>query len=173
MTDIQNPATFASAFSIAVLLWAAACGLQDLIRLKVPNTLTLGMWVVAGLFLLTGKGLMGQTVALSLWGALAAAALSLPGYALNKLGGADVKMLVAIGLAAGLWNMLSTFVVSSFLALAVMLLMRQLAYMPAVVQLTSKGPLANLVARPGKSFPLVFFMAIGLIVAYFVPVLRP
>lgn len=170
MTDMQNPATLATLISIAAIIWAAACGLQDLLKLKVSNFLTLGMLAVAGLALFRGEALLGGvTVSQALLGLLVAIGLTLPGYVLGKLGAADVKMVMAIGLAAGMWILLETFVVASFLALGLMLVLRQLAGVPVVERLTSTGVLANLAPRPGKSFPYAFCLAIGFISSHFYP----
>ncbi len=158
---MENPSAYTNAISIAVMGWAAVCGLQDLWRLKVSNVLTLGMWLVAGLALLSGQTLLGLSVVAGLLGFGLAAVLTLPGYALGKLGAADVKMLMGIGLAAGYIDMLMSFALGSLLAAAVMILMRYRVAVPAVMRLTAQAPLLHLTPRPGKSFPFAICLALG------------
>lgn len=159
--------SLATVVSIAVIVWAAACGLHDLYRLKVPNYLTLGMWLVAALALFSGQTLLGREWWQGLAGFAVAALLTVPGYALNRLGAGDVKMLMGFGLAAGTQDMLEAFVVASLSAALIMLALRASMLLPSMVRLTSHGVLANLAPREGKSFPFAIFLALGCISSLF------
>lgn len=152
--------------SIAAILWAAFCGVQDLIKLKVSNALTLGM-VAVGLvaLIVTRESLLGQSIGSALLGFLLAAFLTMPGYVLNKLGAADVKMLMAIGLISGLANTLETFVIGSLFAAGLMIMSRRLQGVEWFVNMTSSGPLMHLAPGVGKSFPFAICLAFGFIVA--------
>ncbi|MFX9866823.1 prepilin peptidase, partial [Acinetobacter baumannii] len=62
--------------------------------------------------------LQGQTLSGSGWqdgvfGMAVAALLTLPGFALNRLGGGDVKLLAGLGLATGPLAVVVTFVVGT------------------------------------------------------------
>lgn len=70
-----------------VLLWFVACSIQDLLQRHISNLLTVG-----------GAAL------------LVALALTLPGYALNKLGAGDVKLLMALALATDRPTILGTVI---------------------------------------------------------------
>lgn len=153
-----------SALSIVLIIWAAACGAEDVWRLRVSNWLTLGMLLLALVFLLA----MGHSMTgVGAWQALAAFALAmvltLPGYALGKLGAADAKMLMALGLASSLIIVLEVFVMASVLAAAIMLLTRYLDRYPWFVRHTSQGSLQRLAPRFGKSFPFAACMAIAVL----------
>lgn len=155
-----------AAFSIVLIIWAALCGAEDVWRLRVSNILTLGMLALALIFLLlTGRALSGASPGQAILGLLLAMVLTLPGYAVGKLGAADAKMLMACGLAAGLWDVLEIFVVASLLAAGLMLMTRYLDRYPWFVRLTSSGPLLRLAPRAGKSFPFAACMAVGVLVS--------
>lgn len=153
-------------FSIVLIVWAALCGAQDIWRLRVSNYLTLGMLLVALVFLLAMRQSMTGAV---FWQALAALALAmlltLPGYALGKLGAADAKMLMALGLASSIITVLEVFVVASLLAAGLMLFTRYLDRYPWFVLHTSSGLLQRLAPRSGKSFPFAACMAVGVLVS--------
>lgn len=155
-----------AAFSIVLIIWAALCGAEDVWRLRVSNILTLGMLVLALIFLLlTGRALGGVSPGQAILGLLLAMVLTLPGYAVGKLGAADAKMLMACGLAAGFVDVLEIFVVASLLAAALMLMTRYLDRYPWFVRRTSSGPLLRLAPREGKSFPFAACMAVGVLVS--------
>lgn len=150
------------AFSIVLIIWAAICAVQDVSRLRVSNVLTLGMLAVALVFLvLAGRSMTGGGPGQALLGVLLAMTFTLPGYAMGKLGAADAKMLMAIGLASGIMVVLEVFVVASLAAAGLMLLTRYLDRYPAFVRATSSGVLQHLAPRAGKSFPFAACMALG------------
>ena len=156
--------TLPAGFSIVLIIWAALCGAEDVWRLRVSNFLTLGMLAFAIMFLLlTGHTLTGASALQAALGLIVAMLLTLPGYALGKLGAADAKMLMACGLAAGFADVLEIFVIASLLAAALMLLTRYLDRYPWFIRLTSSGPLFRLAPRAGKSFPFAACMAVGVL----------
>ncbi|ABI57507.1 prepilin peptidase [Alkalilimnicola ehrlichii MLHE-1] len=100
----------------AIAVWCSLTGYWDARHRRIPNLLTLPA-ALAGL----AYAVVTQTAALGElpWGAVAAGAaialvLTLPGFALGKLGGGDVKLLLAIGLLGGHPAVLSSFVVAAF-----------------------------------------------------------
>lgn len=150
------------ALSIVLIIWAAICGMQDIWRLRVSNVLTLGMLAVAVVFLvLHGHSMTGGSVWQALYGLLLAMVFTMPGYVMGKLGAADAKMLMAVGLASTVMTVLEVFVVASLTAAALMLLTRYLDRYPVFVRASSSGVLQRLAPRAGKSFPFAACMAIG------------
>ena len=94
-----------------VLLWFAACSIQDLLQRHISNLLTFGAAALALLYLLwTGHTWLGASAAEGGWALLIALVLTLPGYALNKLGGGDVKLLMALALATDRPTILGTVI---------------------------------------------------------------
>lgn len=152
-------------FLAAVLVWAILCGLIDLKRRRIPNTLTLGACSAATIHLLwTGHTAIADATPLNALAATAAAlTLTLPGYLLNKLGAGDVKMMAAIALLSGLEFTLLTFVVSGVLVAVVLpiwMLLHQLQYMPIVARMAPF--LAGLVVHPSQSaIPFGAFLSAG------------
>lgn len=97
-----------------------------------------------------------------------AVAVSLPGYALRKLGAGDVKMLVAIGLLTSLPVTLHTFAVAALLGAAVALMWLWLDRWQAVLGPLMKFPrfaawLGTDLRR--KKMPFGLLLAIGLMTA--------
>lgn len=94
-----------------VLLWFTACATQDLLQRHIANSLTIGAAALALLYLLwTGHTWLGASAAEGGWALLIALLLTLPGYALNKLGAGDVKLLIALALATDRLMLLGTFI---------------------------------------------------------------
>lgn len=152
------------AFSIVLIVWAAVCGAQDIGRLRVSNMLTLGMLGLALLVLLgSGQSMLGGSAWQAVLALLLAMLLTLPGYAMGKLGAADAKMLMALGLASTVMVVLEVFVVASLVAAGLMLLTRYLDRYPWFVRITSSGLLLHLAPRAGKSFPFAACMALGVL----------
>jgi prepilin peptidase CpaA len=150
-------------FKLCLLGWFAVCACQDLTRLKVSNWLTLGGALVALLFLLfTGHTLTGHTPLAAGVAAVLAALLSVPGYWLGKLGAADVKLLIALGLASDPLTVLYTLAVASLFCVALMLASKLLIdsnKLPA----NCKSQLAKLQPSRFKSFPFIFALFAGLL----------
>jgi prepilin peptidase CpaA len=97
---------------LAVLfIWFAACAAQDLHQRHIANSLTFGAAALALVYLLwTGTTWLGASAAEGGWALLIALVLTLPGYALNKLGAGDVKLLMALALATDRPILLGTFI---------------------------------------------------------------
>lgn len=150
-------------FKLCLLGWFAACAYQDLARLRVSNWLTLGGALLALLFLLLqGHTLTGHTAQAAAVAALLAALLSVPGYWLGKLGAADVKLLVALGLASSPLTVLATLAAACGFCLALMFASKLLIDSdnpPA----NYKSNLARLQPSKSKSFPFIFALFAGLL----------
>ena len=94
-----------------VFLWLAACSVQDLIQRQIANILTFGAAALALLYLLwTGHTWLGASAAEGGWALLIVLLLTLPGYALNKLGAGDVKLLIALALTTDRPTILGTVI---------------------------------------------------------------
>lgn len=96
---------------LALIGWGLCAAVYDARRRRLPNLLTLGGAAAALLWLLaTGQGLSGVGWASCLGAAAFALLLLLPAYAKGWLGGGDVKLGVALGLAGGTHLLLITLV---------------------------------------------------------------
>jgi prepilin peptidase CpaA len=95
------------------------------------------------------------------WGLAVALLLTLPGYALNRLGAGDVKLLVALALASDLMCVLGTFIGAGVSSL-IWLLGRQ-KFWPLLTQgLRNRYP--NLAPGASNKQPFVPFLLIGFVV---------
>ncbi|MEL0027716.1 MAG: prepilin peptidase [Perlucidibaca sp.] len=95
------------------------CAVCDWRTRRIPNVLSLGFLLLAGVCLLAFRqALAGGSPAAGFAGMAAALLMTLPGFVLGRLGGGDVKLLAALGLATNPALVLVTFV----LATAVLLL---------------------------------------------------
>ena len=84
-----------------LLIWFAICAEQDARCKQISNGLTLGATALAIIYLaLTGMTWLGSPALEALLAVTLAWALTLPGYALGKLGAADVKLMTALALAS-------------------------------------------------------------------------
>ncbi len=101
-------------------LWAALIAASDLAVRRVPN-LALALVLAPALtaLALTGDGLLGVGWRASLLGMALALALTLPGYALGKLGAGDCKFAAVLGLLLGV-QATAVFLLAAALALSVM-----------------------------------------------------
>ena len=78
--------------SAVVLLWLGLCAVQDVRQRLLANRLTLGAALLALIYLVwTGNTWLGASVGQGLWAFFLALLLTLPGYALGRLGAGDVK----------------------------------------------------------------------------------
>ena len=84
--------------AFGALLIAASC--SDVLKLRIPNLIPLGLVALFALQVLIGRGAQAPLDHLLAMG-LALAAL-LPLFALNMLGGGDVKLLAAVALWLGM-----------------------------------------------------------------------
>ncbi len=105
---------------MALALWAALIAGFDLATRRVPN-LALALVAVPALLALalTGEGLLGVDWRASLLGLALALALTLPGYALGKLGAGDCKFASLLGLLLGAQATV-VFLLAAALALSLM-----------------------------------------------------
>jgi prepilin peptidase CpaA len=111
-----------------LLVWLALCAEQDARQRQISNWLTLGALALALTYLLiSGHTWLGATAAEGGWALLLSLALTLPGYALGKLGGADVKLLAALALATDCLYLLGTFI-GAALAMLLWMATRQKIY---------------------------------------------
>lgn len=89
--------------SVAVAAWGILAALHDVRRRRIANWLTLPAIMIGVGWLVWAR--VGTAPAdpaeLASMGVLIALALSMPGYALGKMGGGDVKYLTAIALWTG------------------------------------------------------------------------
>lgn len=96
---------------ITLIVWLALCAIQDARHRQLPNWLTLGACALAGAYLAiyrqTWLGADASEGGLAL---LLSLVLTVPGYWLGKLGGADVKLLAALALATDRLILLGTFI---------------------------------------------------------------
>ncbi|ARU89903.1 prepilin peptidase [Pseudomonas sp. M30-35] len=106
--------------NIAILLvWLAACAVQDVQQKRISNWLTFGGIAFALIYLLLrAESLLGYTPVEALIAVAFAVLLSLPGYMLNKLGAADVKLLVFIGLSSNSQMLLMTIAIAGICFIA-------------------------------------------------------
>ncbi|PJI49031.1 MAG: transcriptional regulator [Pseudomonas sp.] len=150
-------------FKFCLLGWFAVCAYQDLTRLRVSNWLTLGGVLIALLFLLLkGHTLTGYAPLAAAVAAVLAALLSGPGYWLGKLGAADVKLLVALGLASDPLTLLYTLALACLFCLALMFASKLLIDSDSVPA-NFKKKLARLQPSKFKSFPFIFALFAGLL----------
>lgn len=94
-----------------LLIWFAICAEQDARCKQISNELTLGAAALATTYLaFTGMTWLGSPALEALLAATLALALTLPGYALGKLGAGDVKLMTALALASNSAYLLCTFI---------------------------------------------------------------
>lgn len=156
----------------AALAWAAAAGVSDVRFRRIPNGLTLGGWAAGIAALpLAGRGLLGASVGSCLAGAGVGLVLTLPAYAFGKLGGGDVKLLVAMGFIGGLGVLLQTYMVAGLVAGAASFLwIHAYRYTPWLAGFAALGAWAAAVPEPrGRRLPFGLFLATGFWSAIFVP----
>ncbi|QZC94833.1 prepilin peptidase [Pseudomonas sp. ERGC3:05] len=148
-----------------VLLWLALCAVQDVRQRLLANRLTLGAALLALIYLVwTGNTWLGASVGQGLWAFLLALLLTLPGYALGRLGAGDVKLLAALALASNAEYLLVAFVGAA----AVNLLWLLLA--PTLWPLMRQGlktHLVHLAPDSSKKLPFAPFLLVGFAAAWF------
>ncbi|MFJ3467272.1 prepilin peptidase [Pseudomonas sp. NPDC090201] len=145
-----------------LLIWFAVCADQDARSRRVSNWLTFGGALFALIYLLsTGTSWLGVPMAQTGWGVAVALLLTLPGYALNRLGAGDVKLLVALALASGHLYILGTFIGAGVASLA-WLLARQKAW-PLLAQGLSNR-YSRMAPQASSKQPFVPFLFAGFLV---------
>lgn len=94
-----------------VVVWLALCAIQDLRERQIANGLTLGVGLLALIYLLwIGVSWLGFPASDAAWAFGLVLLLTLPGYALGHFGAGDVKLLAALALASGVECLLVTLV---------------------------------------------------------------
>lgn len=101
---------------VVILVWLGVCAVQDVRQRQIANPLTLGVALVALIYLnASGTTWLGAPAADGGWALALALLLTLPGYALGRFGAGDVKLLAALGLASEvdclLWSLIGAAVV--------------------------------------------------------------
>jgi prepilin peptidase CpaA len=97
--------------SFVLLIWLALCAAQDARQRHIANGLTLGVGALALAWLLwSGSTWLGAEAQQGGWAFLLAVGLTLPGYAMKRMGGGDVKLMAALGLATDGMHVLGTFI---------------------------------------------------------------
>jgi prepilin peptidase CpaA len=113
-----------------LLIWFAICAEQDARCKQISNGLTLGAAALAIIYLaLTGMTWLGSPAREALLAVTLALALTLPGYALGKLGAGDVKLMTALALASNSAYLLGTFI-GAGVAMATWLIVAKCAWPP-------------------------------------------
>ncbi|MGH8449746.1 prepilin peptidase, partial [Pseudomonas sp.] len=94
-----------------VLVWLGVCAVQDARQRLLANRLTLGATLLALIYLLwTGSTWLGAPSGQGGLAFILALLLTLPGYALGRLGAGDVKLLMALALASNAEYLLGSFI---------------------------------------------------------------
>lgn len=93
-----------------LLIWFAICAEQDARCKQISNELTLGAAALAIIYGVDRYDWLGSPALEALLAVTTALALTLPGYALGKLGAADVKLMTALALASNSAYLLCTFI---------------------------------------------------------------
>ncbi|NMX66369.1 prepilin peptidase [Pseudomonas sp. WS 5059] len=149
---------------LVVVVWLVLCAMQDIRQRQIANRLTLGVALLALLYLLwSGSTWLGTSRSEGLWALILALLLTLPGYALGRLGAADVKMLAALALASNstylLWSLIGAGAAN----------VAWLVYGPRLLPLASQGVRARLgylVVDPSKKLPFAPFLLVGFTLAW-------
>ncbi|MDO7930035.1 prepilin peptidase [Pseudomonas sp. KFB-139] len=140
-----------------LLAWFAICAEQDARQRLISNWLTLGGFTLALAYLLySGHTWLGFESADAGWALLLAVALTLPGYALGRLGAGDVKLLAALALASSSLHLLGTFI-GAGLVMLIWLIIRQKAWPLIGQRVTQRYTYMNAEATNKQPFsPFLF-----------------
>ncbi|WP_455825852.1 prepilin peptidase [Pseudomonas graminis] len=96
---------------LVMLLWLALCTVQDIRQRQIANGLTLGVGLLALVYLVwAGSTWMGAPAVDAGWALALALLLTLPGYAMGRFGAGDVKLLSALALASNADYLLGTLI---------------------------------------------------------------
>lgn len=130
----------------ALLIWALAVAAMDWRERRVPNLLLLAALLPAlGVLVWQAKGPLGVAWPSSLIGMVAALLVTLPGYAVSRLGAGDVKLAAVMGLVQGwpsvAWTLLASALILGGISFAVVLHLgianARLVRIPAAVALAA------------------------------------
>nr|WP_262416906.1 prepilin peptidase [Pseudomonas sp. P867] len=130
------------------MLWLGLCALQDMRERQIANTLTLGVGLLALIYLLwTGSTWLGAPRSDGGLALVLALALTLPGYALGRFGAGDVKLLAALGLASNTEYLLGSLIGAGIAMVAWALMHQGLSssHVERDAQVSTKQPFAPFV----------------------------
>ncbi|MFS1291072.1 prepilin peptidase [Pseudomonas piscis] len=145
--------------------WLALCALQDLGQRRIANILTLGAVVLAALYLAwAGSTWLGAPPAEGGWALVVALALTLPGYAMGKMGAADVKLMAALGLASDLQHLLGAFIGAGLCSGLWWLFVR----LCRLARQALGPPVREEPSRPSKKYPFAPFVLAGMVLTVMV-----
>ncbi|MCK3829764.1 prepilin peptidase [Pseudomonas fluorescens] len=134
--------------NVVILLWLGLCALQDMRERQIANTLTLGVGLLALIYLLwTGSTWLGAPRSDGGLALVLALALTLPGYALGRFGAGDVKLLAALGLASNTEYLLGSLIGAGIAMVAWALVHQGLSssHVERDAQVSTKQPFAPFV----------------------------
>lgn len=110
----------ATALAALLLIWALAIAGYDWFRRRVPNLLLLALLLpTAAMLVWRGEGPLGASWPYSLLGLVIGFLVTVPGYAVSRLGAGDVKLAAVLGLVQG-WPMVSWTLMAAALMLGAM-----------------------------------------------------
>ncbi|MGA9701407.1 prepilin peptidase [Pseudomonas sp.] len=96
---------------LVIVLWLVLCTVQDIRQRQIANGLTLGVGLLALIYLVwAGSTWMGAPAVDGGWALALALLLTLPGYAMGRLGAGDVKLLSSLALASNADYLLGTLI---------------------------------------------------------------
>lgn len=142
-----------------MVVWLGLCAVQDVRQRLLANRLTLGAALLASIYLFwTGTTWLGAPAAQGLLAFLLALLLTLPGYALGRLGAGDVKLLAALALASNAEYLLGSFVGAAIANLLWVIIAPKL--WPHMNQGLKKH-LGYLAPEASKKLPFAPFLLVG------------
>ena len=147
--------------SFVLIIWLTLCAAQDARHRQISNVLTLGAGGLAlGYLLWTGRTWIGAEAAQGGWAFLLALALTLPGYALKRMGAGDVKLMTALALATDGIHLLGAFIGAGVASLLWLLLAPKVwLYMGQQLN----GQIQHLSANSSKKLPYAPFVWLGML----------
>lgn len=150
--------------SLVLLIWLTLCAAQDARERHIANSLTLGVGAMALVWLLwSGTTWLGAPAEQGGWAALLALAFTLPGYALRRLGGGDVKLLTVLGLATDGRHVLGVFIGAGLASVCWLLMAPKLwLYMGQWL----RARLRYLQPGMSKKQPFAPFLLVGLLLTF-------
>lgn len=134
--------------NVVILLWLCVCAVQDIRQRQIANTLTLGVGLLALVYLLwVGSTWVGAPRSEGGLALALALVLTLPGYALGRFGAGDVKLLAALGLASDTAYLLGSLIGAGAAMLAWTLVRQWLSSSPVerAEKASTKQPFAPFV----------------------------
>lgn len=151
---------------LVLWFWLAICALQDLRQRHIANPLTLGAALLAALYLSwTGSSWLGGAASEAGWAFVLALLLTLPGYAMGKMGAADVKLMAALGLASDIPHLLGAFIGAGLFTALWWLLVSWLKA-PRKQELGPPAPEGAL--NSSKKYPFAPFVLAGMVLTVIV-----